>query len=442
MLSTQPALRQPLSGLALAAGNRDTLLGMATRGLALLLLLTACLSAAPKHRSAEWIVEADRRFHLFTAADNEAAIDLYARAARTFPSAESHAGLAEALAQRFFWDRSDRDSLEASLTASSEAIRRDGNSARGHFARAFAFGLAGRPKDAASEYLRTFALDPDYPRAAKFGLGQLWRAGVYDQAYHWSARQLEKEPRSLEVLFHNAVVSGFLLDIGRGEAMMRRALEIDPHFGIAHGELAFFAQARGDTEEAVRQMEAGVAANPKDPLNVLGLAQMLIPAGQAQRAREVIEKVLAGDRAARAYGGRSGLTIYGWALWELGERDAAIRIFDEMLANLAARESGGETSYQLYREMAAIHAVRGNRLEGLRAARLAVEKGWHLYGSRTMPDPMFRSLAGDPDFEVLLDQMRAEVMAMRRKAGLPPLDQGLTVKGHFFETWMVFPSIR
>lgn len=205
--------------------------------------------------------------------------------------------------------------------------------------------------------------------------------------------------------------------------MMHRALQIDPHFGIAHGELAFFAQAKGQQDEAVRQMEAAVLDKPDDPLNALGLAQMLIPAGHADRAKEIIEPVIAKNRDARAYGGRSGLTIYGWALWELGEREAAGRVFDEMLAKLAAREKAGETSYQLYREIAAIHSVRGNRSEALRAARSAAGKGWHLYGSRDLPDPMFRNLAGDPEFEQLLDRMRADVDAMRRNVGLSPVDR-------------------
>ena len=387
-----------------------------------LFLVAACISAGPKEKSAALVRSADARFKLMTPADNDAALALYRDAVREFPSADAYAGLAEALAQRFFSNRNDRSAFTDALAAADESIRRNAGSARAHFAKAFALGLAGRPGDAAPEYLKTFALDPDYPRAAKFGLGQLWRAGLYDESYRWSARQLEKEPNSVDVLFHNAVTAGFLLDVSRGEAMMRRALAIDPHFGTAHGELAFFAQARGKQDEAVSEMEAAVRDDAKSPLNVLGLAQMLIPAGDARRAREIIEPVLAKDRAARAYGGRSGLTIYGWALWELGEHEAANRVFDEMLANLAARERSGETSYQLYREMAAIHAIRQEREEAIRAARMAVDKGWHLYGSRTMPDPMFRSLAGDPEFEQLLDRMRADVAIMRRRAGLPPVD--------------------
>jgi tetratricopeptide (TPR) repeat protein len=222
----------------------------------------------------------------------------------------------------------------------------------------------------------------------------------------WGARQAEKQPDSLDVLFDYEVASAFLL-------------EIDPAFGTSHGELAFLAQARGNQGEAVAEFEATEKADPNDLSNSAGLAQMLIPAGNAARAKEVLEGVIARDRNARAYGGRSALTIYGWALWELREREAASRVFDDVLGRLAAREQSGETSYQLYRERAAIHAVRGNRAEALRAARLAVENGWHLYASWQMPDPMFRSLSGDAEFEALLDRMRAEVRVLRQRAGLP-----------------------
>jgi tetratricopeptide (TPR) repeat protein len=385
------------------------------------LALVACASSGNRQGGApsiERLREARERYLRFTASDNDVAIELYREALMQAPTAEAHAGLAEALAQQFYNNRQNRAALDESLTLSTEAIRLNAHSAQAHFARAFALGLAGKPREAAPEYLRTLRLDADYPRAAKFALGQFWRAGMFDEAFRWAARQLEKEPTSLDVLFHYSVASAFLLDIDHAENLLRRALEIDPKFATAFGELAFLAQAKGRWRESVEHMEAAVRAEPSE-LNLGGLAQMLIPSGNPRRAKKILKELAEKNRTARAYGGRSVLTIYGWALWELGERAEANRVFDEMLERLRSRAASGETSYQLHREIAAIHAVRGNRSAAMQAAKKAVENGWHLYGSREMPDPMFRTLAGDPDFESLLARMREDINPMRRRVGLP-----------------------
>jgi len=384
------------------------------------LSLLACVPLGhrrPAAVNASVVREARTHYLRFTSEGNDAAIALYREALAQAPTVEAYAGLAEALAQDFYNNRQNRQGLEESLRLSAEAIRLDEKSVQAHFARAFALGLAGKPREAAPEYLRTLALDADYPRAATLALGQLWRAGMFDEAFRWAARQLEKEPTSLDVLFHYSVASAFLLDVERAESLMRRALEINPTFGTAYGELAFLAQAKGLHKEAVEHMQAATRVDPNDQ-NFGGLAQMLIPAGNPGQSKEILQRIVQKNRTARAYGGRSVLTIYGWALWELSERTEANRIFDEILVQLISREAAGETSYQLYREIAAIHAVRGNRRAAIEAATKATENGWRLYGAREIADPMFRSLAGDSDFERLLARMRADVDRMRRRIGL------------------------
>jgi len=145
---------------------------------------------------------------------------------------------------------------------------------------------------------------------------------------------------------------------------------------------------------------------------------MLIPAGQAARARGLMEPRLAKNPEAHAYGGRSMLTLQGWALLETGNRAAAHAAFDEVLARLARREQSGETAYQLFRERAAILALRGDRAGAIAAMRTAVAHGWRLYASWTLVDPMFASVASDPAVIELLEKMRDDVRAARRRLGL------------------------
>ena len=48
----------------------------------------------------------------------------------------------------------------------------------------------------------------------------------------------------------------------------------------------------------------------------------------------------------------------------------------------------------------------------------AFERGWRLYGSWTRVDPMFSSLLPEPVVAGLLEKMRVEVRAARRRIGM------------------------
>jgi tetratricopeptide (TPR) repeat protein len=278
---------------------------------------------------------------------------------------------------------------------------------------------AGRRfQEAAAEYSAALALSPESLDVAKRALGTFWRSARYDDAYLWGRRVLAREPDSLDALFDVGVTCGFLLELSCVDSLFRRTVQLDPGFVDGHGELGFLSQARGQLPEAIRHMEDAFAAAPANDFAVSGLAQMLIPAGQAARARALMKPRLAANRQARAYGGRSMLTLYGWALLQLGDTAGSDAGFEEVLTRLEARERSGQTTYQLYRERAAIHALRGEPEAAIAAMQTAFDRGWRLYGSWSLTDPMFASVVGDPAVTALVERMRAEVRATRQRLGL------------------------
>ena len=285
-------------------------------------------------------------------------------------------------------------------------------------ATADSLAAARRYQEAAERYAAALVLQPDSLGIARRALGSFWRAGRYDDAYSWGQRVLASAPESLGVLFNLGVACGFLVELECVDSIFQRTLRINPAYVAGHGELAFLAQARGDLQAAVRHMEAAHIVAPNDDLAVSGLAQMLIPGGDAARAKGLMEPRIAANRQSPAYGGRSMLTLYGWALLALGDTAGATSAFDEVLGWLQERERAGQTTYQLYRERAAIHALRGEKEAATAAMQLAFDRGWRLYGSWSLPDPMFSSMMGDPEVEALLVRMRAEVCMMRQRLGL------------------------
>jgi tetratricopeptide (TPR) repeat protein len=284
-------------------------------------------------------------------------------------------------------------------------------------AQADSLAAARRYDEAASRYASVLGSWPDSLGIAKRALGSFWRGARYDDAYLWGERVLAREPRSLDVLFDVGVTCGFLVDLSCVDSVFRRALAIDSSFVDGYGELAFVAQARGRLTEAITYMERAYAVAPENEFAVSGLAQMLIPAGQAGRAAALLEPRLAVNRQAHGYGGRSMLTLYGWALRELGDTAKANAAFDEVLGSLAERERSGQTSYQLFRERAAIYGLRGERKRAVEAMQAAFAHGWRLYAAWSLVDPMFASVVGDSSVIALVERMRDDVRAMRRRLG-------------------------
>ena len=181
-------------------------------------------------------------------------------------------------------------------------------------------------------------------------------------------------------------------------------------------------------------MEAALALDSSSAQNRGGLAQMLVPFGQAGRAREPLEPIVGRDPAATAYGGRSVLAIHGWALTALGERELAQRVLTRALARLRERERAGETTYQLFREMTAVQALLGDLAGAKVSLARAVDAGLHTYASWELSDAMLASLRADPGVERLVERMRADTRRMRaRRLALtspPRRRMGAVLAGH------------
>ncbi|MEX1113437.1 MAG: hypothetical protein WED32_03215 [Patescibacteria group bacterium] len=275
-------------------------------------------------------------------------------------------------------------------------------------------------REAAAQYAHTLRLQPESLSIAKRALGSFWRAARYDDAYSWGRRVIAADPGSLSALFDMGVTCGFLIAVECADSAFRRTVEINPIYVYGHGELGFLAQARGDLAAAVRHMEAAYVAAPSNDFAVSGLAQMLIPFGAADRARDLLEASLAQNRRAPAYGGRSMLTLYGWTQLVLGDTAGAKASFDEVLQWLRVRENANETSYQLHRERAAIYAVQGEKKAAIEAMNVAYNQGWRLYASWSLPDLMFAPVVNEPEVVKMIERMRADVREMRKRVGLSP----------------------
>lgn len=112
----------------------------------------------------------------------------------------------------------------------------------------------------------------------------------------------------------------------------RRALEFDISLYAAHVQLARIAEARQDWDQAVRERQAAIDANPEDPGLVTDLGVTLFREGRLEDAADALNKAMASaPRDARVP------YLSGIVALRLNRRDDARAAFDRFLAIAPSR---------------------------------------------------------------------------------------------------------
>lgn len=263
------------------------------------------------------------------------------------------------------------------------------------------------------------AIDPRHG-AAGLLITTLHQAGRVEEAYRLGDQYHREGPRNPRALFRFGWLLSYTGEIARSEALYRDLVQLDKggiYEAWGNGELAYLARARGEPQQAVEFMRRAVAAKPDDEISRVGLAHMMVNAGDARAAVPLLEAALAKNSAARGYGGMPAAIVLGWALRLLGDESAAARWFETREAERASGAWASEPAREL-----AFFAVSGRREEALQLA--ARTPHILLYGAPDPHDGMLASLAGEPRFEALLQRSRAKVNEERARLGWPPIDSG------------------
>ena len=271
---------------------------------------------------------------------------------------------------------------------------------------------AGDRAGAIASLRSAVALDPTHGSAGLL-ITTLHQDGRVEEAYRLGDQYRREGPRNPRALFRFGWVLAYTGEIARAEALYRDLVVLD-RGGIyeawGNGELAYLARARGEPQQAVEFMRRAVAAKPDDEISRVGLAHMMVNAGDARAAVPLLEAELAKNPAARGYGGMPAAIVLGWALRLLGDESAAAR----WLETREAERASGAWAAEPARELAYL-AVSGRRTEALQFA--ARTPHILLYGAPDSHDGMFASLAGEAQFEALLERSRAKANDERIRLG-------------------------
>src|SRR5438552_1617324 len=191
----------------------------------------------------------------------------------------------------------------------------EANTSLGQFLLFYNLDFAGSTR----EFERGIALDPNYATAHHwYGSGPPLALGQFDRAITEGKRAVELDPLSLICNADLSWTYFFARRYNEAEAQVRKTLEMDSRFYVAHYYLGEVLQFKGQLTEAIAEYKK--AAELDDDPFVLGLlAQAYAKLGQRDEALKMLGQLQ--QLATRRY-----VTSYSFALVHiaLGEKDKAI----------------------------------------------------------------------------------------------------------------------
>ena len=356
-------------------------------------------------------------YYRYTLPDLDRSITCFERVLTLQPnSAVAHAYLASSLSGRSRYT-SNGNILDRAESEAREAVRLASDSGEARHALAGVMYLKGNIKSAVQEALNTVeSAGPDESIAAILGVSYA-NLGRPDRALAWYQVASHCESRPGE---YDSLIGDCWSELGedeRAEASYRRASELHPdrphgwvgtcHLHLLRGE---FEQARTVYEQNHDQQRDHIYTRQ------IG-AQTAFFSRHFTDAEKIYNELYANnpDGGDNFYDS----TTYDSALARIaivnGDSARAQALLDRSNAReaLALKNAPGNGDANLH--LAALASIRGDCPAAIRHLRAAVASGWVGYRPLAF-DPRFDQLRDDPDFKMILDNLRSKVAGMRLSA--------------------------
>lgn len=236
-------------------------------------------------------------FTKFTPEFFSRSIDRFEAAIAIDPNyAAAYAGLAECFSELSFFS-STGDWTGKAKAAAARSVKLDDSLGRAHNALAITLMYFDLDFAAAErEFRRAIALEPG---SAHIQMWFAWFLGLtrrFDEALEQMNQARALDPLSPLIAFGIGAIS---LWAGKNEDAIEhliRLTEMNPEFPLAHSYLAEAYIEKGDVAAAVSAIEAA-PTSLDDPISLSAVAYVYACAGERDRARKIIDDLIASDRA-------------------------------------------------------------------------------------------------------------------------------------------------
>jgi non-specific serine/threonine protein kinase len=185
-----------------------------------------------------------------------------------------------------------KDVFPKAKAAALKALQFDKNLAEAHASLAAPLWLHDwQWADAEAEFKRSIQLNHAYPTANHWYAEFLMTMGRHEESFARIKHSQELDPLSLII----NVAVGWSLYFGRryDEAIeqLRKTLELEPNYPIAHWILGLVYRKTDSYEMAITEGEKSVATSGGSPLMQGALAQTYGMAGRTKEAKEILERL-------------------------------------------------------------------------------------------------------------------------------------------------------
>ena len=354
-------------------------------------------------------------YYRYKKQDNETAIELFKKALDLDAEYSlAWAGLGDAYAQRpirfdyaFSW-------LDSAIAVSQKAIALDPNSAETHKALGLAYMYKGWYDKALIAYRKAIERNPNH-FAAVGNIGYVYRQiGAFDEALPWLKEIVVLNPTSANAYLNIGGTYRQLDDLTRAEQSFYKALELQPDYSLAYYYLALLYLTQGKEQQALDQKEQLLSTDPDDAGILEWVGQIAGYMGNFSQARQYYKQSIASNPSIETDWYSLSPIGLGHILWKSGQRDDALELLQQSL-NLRRKEieQGNNDSY-IPLEIAAVHAIQGNKAEAFTWLQKAIDSGWRDY-RLAMLDPWLENLREDEQFHEMMALVKAMVDEMRKR---------------------------
>jgi tetratricopeptide (TPR) repeat protein len=272
----------------------------------------------------------------------------------------------------------------------------------------------GRPEEAVDWWKKALEIDPQQGVYDAIADHYWYVTGELDQAVVWYAKAMSVDPGDPALCANLAALFLDLGDLEAAESWIARSLELGPEArwpNVASGLPQLYRN-----DEAAFDFASDTFSNFSYNWPALWiLRSRALKAGRYADAialyEEISPELLSEDRpqveTAGAYLDAINLAP---ALSGAGDQDRAKLLLDRSLKYIRSIPRFGLDGYWI--ADVHIYALQGKKEKALEALREAIDAGWRtLWWYYLERDPNLESLHGDPEFQAMLDEVRADMAA-------------------------------
>ncbi|MGI9182495.1 MAG: protein kinase domain-containing protein [Longimicrobiaceae bacterium] len=360
----------------------------------------------------DYVLRARHLLQLPDPRTNEAALKLIGEALVLDPTyADAFVARSDALLSRY-WPRGEAAWLDSAVVAARHAISLDPGFAPAYAALGKALNIRGDREAALEAHRRAVALNPNLSG----GLANLYEYdyGRLDEAARLWERELETDPTNAITIYMAGRNYQHLGMTERARALFDRAMKVQPGFPWIQIHFSMTYIIEGRPQEARAEIQR-MLMEREHPDALLWAGQIAAALGDLSAARRYFEQGFP-EASTVWWKEQAGITL-AWLLQQSGDAERAHHVLQEASDRFEVRRRGHPWRPEDHVESARIRIVAGDREGAIQALQVAVQSGWRLYYADPFGgnDPILGSLQGDPRYDRLMAEVKADIARMRAR---------------------------